>query len=118
LHPGIDIDAARPLFDQASALAGPVGLFTNAPQIAIQLFVTLIEFKLVTLAGFVLVPFGLFGRTAFLAERVLGNPCRTRNPISYPPASRPYILVCRPPMEPVICRSRSLTDRAPRLSQG
>ena len=31
------------------------------------------SFKLTTLAGFVLVPFGLFGRTAFLAERVLGN---------------------------------------------
>jgi type IV secretion system protein TrbL len=41
--------------------------------LAIQLFVTLIEFKLTTLAGFVLVPFGLFGGTAFLAERVLGN---------------------------------------------
>ena len=25
------------------------------------------------MAGFILVPFGLFGRTAFLAERVLGN---------------------------------------------
>jgi type IV secretion system protein TrbL len=41
--------------------------------LAIQLFVTLIEFKLTTLAGLVLVPFGLFGKTAFLAERVLGN---------------------------------------------
>jgi type IV secretion system protein TrbL len=41
--------------------------------LAIQLFVTLIEFKLTTLAGFVLMPFGLFGKTAFLAERVLGN---------------------------------------------
>jgi type IV secretion system protein TrbL len=41
--------------------------------LAIQLFVTLIEFKLTTLVGFVLVPFGLFGKTAFLAERVLGN---------------------------------------------
>lgn len=41
--------------------------------IAVQVFVCLIEFKLTTLAGFVLVPFGLFGRTAFLAERVLGN---------------------------------------------
>ena len=41
--------------------------------LAIQLFVTLIEFKLTTLAGFVLIPFGLFGQTAFLAERVLGN---------------------------------------------
>jgi type IV secretion system protein TrbL len=39
----------------------------------IQLFVTLIEFKLTTLAGFVLIPFGLFGKTAFMAERVLGN---------------------------------------------
>jgi type IV secretion system protein TrbL len=41
--------------------------------LAIQLFVTLIEFKLTTLAGFVLIPFGLFGKTAFVAERVLGN---------------------------------------------
>ena len=40
---------------------------------AIQLFVSLIEFKLTTLAGFVLVPFGLFARTSFLAEKVLGN---------------------------------------------
>jgi len=40
---------------------------------SIQLFVTLIEFKLSTLAGFVLIPFGLFGKTAFMAERVLGN---------------------------------------------
>jgi type IV secretion system protein TrbL len=40
--------------------------------LAIQLFVTLIEFKLATLAGFILVPFGLFNKTAFMAERVLG----------------------------------------------
>ncbi len=31
------------------------------------------EFKLTTLAGFVLIPFGLFGKSAFMAERVLGN---------------------------------------------
>jgi len=41
--------------------------------LAVQLFVTLIEFKLTTLAGFVLVPFALWGKTAFLAERVLGS---------------------------------------------
>jgi type IV secretion system protein TrbL len=41
--------------------------------LAVQLFVTLIEFKLTTLVGFILAPFGLFGRTAFLAERVLGH---------------------------------------------
>src|SRR5699024_2958181 len=54
-------------------------LFAWAPVVlaffilAIQLFVTLLEFKLTTLAGFVLIPFGLFGKTAFMAERVLGN---------------------------------------------
>jgi type IV secretion system protein TrbL len=40
--------------------------------LSIQLFITLIEFKLATLCGFVLLPFGLFGKTAFMAERVLG----------------------------------------------
>ena len=41
--------------------------------LAVQLFITVIEFKLTTLAGFVLVPFALWNKTAFLAERVLGN---------------------------------------------
>lgn len=84
------LDAARPLLDSISSLMGWVAFFENFIQIAcllfawalvilaffilaIQLFVTLIEFKLSTLAGFVLIPFGLFGKTAFMAERVLGN---------------------------------------------
>ena len=84
------LDAARPLLDSISDLMGWVAFFENFIQIAcllfawalvilaffilaIQLFVTLIEFKLSTLAGFVLIPFGLFGKTAFVAERVLGN---------------------------------------------
>ncbi|MDN7355687.1 MULTISPECIES: P-type conjugative transfer protein TrbL [Acetobacter] len=83
-------DAARPLLDSAHTLLGPVAFFTNFIQIfvlclswlivlaaffilAVQLFVALIEFKLTTLAGFVLIPFALFNRTAFLAEKVLGN---------------------------------------------
>ncbi|OHT20049.1 P-type conjugative transfer protein TrbL [Edaphosphingomonas haloaromaticamans] len=83
-------NAGEPLLDAAGELTGPVGLFTNFVQIAIlliawviiliaffiisvQLFVTLIEFKLTTLAGFVLLPFALFNKTAFLAEKVLGN---------------------------------------------
>jgi type IV secretion system protein TrbL len=83
-------NAGEPLLDSAGELTGPVGLFTNFVQIAIlliawviiliaffimsvQLFVTLIEFKLTTLAGFVLLPFALFNKTAFLAEKVLGN---------------------------------------------
>ncbi|HZV09276.1 MAG TPA: type IV secretion system protein, partial [Novosphingobium sp.] len=41
--------------------------------LSVQLFVTILEFKLTSLAGFILVPFALWGRTHFLAERVLGN---------------------------------------------
>lgn len=84
------LNAGEPLLRAAAELTGPVGLFTNFVQIAIlliawliiliaffiisvQLFVTLIEFKLTTLAGFVLLPFALFNKTAFLAEKVLGN---------------------------------------------
>src|SRR5690554_1376111 len=84
------LDAGRPLLDSISDLMGYWSFFENFIQIAcllfawalvilaffilaVQLFVTLIEFKLTTLAGFVLIPFGLFGKTAFMAERVLGN---------------------------------------------
>lgn len=94
LQPGrlaqVGIDAGKPILDSISGLMGFVSFFDNFIQIvilliawlivvisffimAIQLFVGLIEFKLTTLAGFVLVPFGLFRRTAFLAEKVLGN---------------------------------------------
>ena len=41
--------------------------------LAIQLFVTIIEFKLASLGGFILMPFALWNRTGFLAERVLGH---------------------------------------------
>ncbi|MER8421092.1 P-type conjugative transfer protein TrbL [Mesorhizobium sp. M1329] len=84
------LDAGRPLLDSISGLMGYWSFFENFIQIAcmflawalvlfaffilaVQLFVTLIEFKLTTLAGFVLIPFGLFGKSAFMAERVLGN---------------------------------------------
>ena len=40
--------------------------------ISIQLFVAIIEFKLTTLCGYILVPFALWNKSAFLAERVLG----------------------------------------------
>jgi type IV secretion system protein TrbL len=82
--------AAWPLLEQITDLSGPVAFFTNFMTIAvllfawviiilaffvlaIQMFVTIIEFKLTSLAGFILVPFALWGRTSFLAERVLGN---------------------------------------------
>lgn len=84
------LDAGRPLLESISELMGYWSFFENFIQIicllfawalvllaffilSVQLFVTLIEFKLTTLAGFVLIPFGLFGKSAFMAERVLGN---------------------------------------------
>ncbi|MGH7095300.1 MAG: P-type conjugative transfer protein TrbL, partial [Stellaceae bacterium] len=94
LQPGhlaqVGLDAAQPLLDAASQMMGFTSFFANFVQIgvlmvswllvliaffilAVQLFVTLIEFKLTTLAGFILIPFALFNKTAFLAEKVLGN---------------------------------------------
>lgn len=94
LQPGrlasVGVAAARPILTQIGQLSGFPDVFLNLDAIAVlflawlvvivsffvlavQLFVTLIEFKLTTLAGFVLVPFALWNKTAFLAERVLGN---------------------------------------------
>lgn len=87
---GIGFEAAWPLLQQAGSLMGFTSFFNHAVTIivlvlawtvviaaffilAVQLFITIIEFKLTTLAGFVLVPFALWTKTAFLAERVLGN---------------------------------------------
>jgi len=79
------LNAAFPLFDAAAhlsmwqfplmfvLLAAYIIVILSFFVMAVQLFVTLIEFKLTSLAGFILVPFGLFNKTAFLAERVLGN---------------------------------------------
>jgi len=87
---GTGFEAAAPLLDQATELVGPIAFFENFVEIAVlmvawvvvivaffilavQMFVTILEFKLTSLAGFVLVPFALWNRTSFLAERVLGN---------------------------------------------
>lgn len=94
LRPGklasVGMEAGRPIIQQIGELSGFTSVFSNIDMIvvlflawliviisffvlAVQLFVTLLEFKLTTLAGFVLVPFALWNKTAFLAERVLGN---------------------------------------------
>jgi type IV secretion system protein TrbL len=94
LQPGqlakVGVDAARPIMAQIGDMTGFPEVFAHLDVmavlflawlvvivsffvLAVQLFVTLIEFKLTTLAGFVLVPFALWNKTAFLAERVLGN---------------------------------------------
>jgi len=87
---GTGFSAAWPLLQQASQLMGFTSFFDNFAELAIlliawlivvlaffilavQMFVCVIEFKLTSLAGFILVPFALWNRTAFLAERVLGN---------------------------------------------
>lgn len=87
---GTGFTAAYPLLQQAGKLLGFTTVFTHLVTIlvlvgawfivvlaffilAVQLFITILEFKLTTLAGFILVPFALWGKTAFLAERVLGN---------------------------------------------
>ncbi|HWV60987.1 MAG TPA: P-type conjugative transfer protein TrbL, partial [Sphingopyxis sp.] len=87
---GTGFEAASPLLESAKELVGPIAFFENFVEIAVllfawliviaaffilavQMFITILEFKLTTLAGFVLVPFALWNRTAFLAERVLGS---------------------------------------------
>jgi len=87
---GAGFSAAWPLLDQATELLGFTSFFSNFMTImvlliawaitivaffvlAVQVFITILEFKLTTLAGFVLVPFALWNRTSFLAERTLGS---------------------------------------------
>ncbi|MEE9380704.1 MAG: P-type conjugative transfer protein TrbL [Hyphomonadaceae bacterium] len=82
--------ASRPLLDEIGDLLGLRSFFSNFVTIivlliawaiiilsffvlSIQLFITILEFKLTTLAGFILVPFALWNKTTFLAERVLGS---------------------------------------------
>ncbi len=87
---GTGFSAAWPLLEQASEMVGFTTFFDNFLTImillfawalvivaffilAVQMFVCILEFKLTSLAGFILVPFALWNRTSFLAERVLGN---------------------------------------------
>lgn len=94
LQPGrlaqVGVETAAPLLERIGDLSGFTSIFANFETIvvlgltwvvvvlsffvlAVQLFITLIEFKLTTLAGFVMLPFALWNKTAFLAEKVLGN---------------------------------------------
>lgn len=49
-----------------------IGIMLAFAVLALQIVVTLLEFKIVTLGGFVLLPFGIWTKSAFLAERPLG----------------------------------------------
>jgi type IV secretion system protein TrbL len=80
---------AQPLIDQIKRLTGPVAFFKNFPEIlflalavvaiiaafcviTIQVVMALLTFKFGCLAAFVLVPFAVLAKTAFIAERPLG----------------------------------------------
>lgn len=80
---------AQPLLDQISRLTGPVAFFSNIVEIVIlflavcaiivsfcvmtiQIVTALLTFKFGSLAAFVLVPFAVLSKTAFIAERPLG----------------------------------------------
>ena len=84
------VQGADVLLSQIQRLAGFPNVFWNLGQIlvmglawivtllgffvlAILLFLAIIEFKLTTLKGFILVPFALWRGTAFIAEPVLGQ---------------------------------------------
>jgi type IV secretion system protein TrbL len=79
----------QPLLDQITRLSGPVAFFKNIVEIAflaiavvaivasfcvitIQVVVAVLTFKFGSLAAFVLVPFAVLSKTAFIAERPLG----------------------------------------------
>ena len=83
------IVAANPIVQAIADLSGPVASFRNFPQIlllsialviviaaffviALQAALSILLFKLGSLVTFVLVPFSLLNRTAFIAERPLG----------------------------------------------
>ena len=87
---GTGFTAAWPLLNKAGSMMGFPQFFGNFLNIAVllvcwflvvlaffllaaQLFITILEFKLTSLAGFVLVPFALWNKSSFLAERVLGH---------------------------------------------
>jgi type IV secretion system protein TrbL len=80
---------AQPLMDQIGRLTGPVAFFKNIVEIiflflavaaivaafcviTIQVVVAVLTFKFGSLAAFVLVPFAVLSKTAFIAERPLG----------------------------------------------
>ncbi len=81
--------ASSPIMTEIGKLCGPIGFFKNFPQIAlltlavlailaaffivaIQAVVTILSFKLGSLAAFILIPCGVLSKTAFIAERPLG----------------------------------------------
>jgi len=66
------LDVVGNLTDALILGVAMIGIMLAFAVLALQIIVALLEFKIVTLGGFVLLPFGIWSRTAFLAERPLG----------------------------------------------
>lgn len=66
------LDVAGNLGDALILSLAMIGILLAFAVLALQIIVSLLEFKIVTLGGFVLLPFGIWSKSAFLAERPLG----------------------------------------------
>jgi type IV secretion system protein TrbL len=65
-------DIAGNLTDALILGLAMIGIMLAFAVLALQIIVSLVEFKIVTLGGFILLPFGIWSKSAFLAERPLG----------------------------------------------
>lgn len=66
------LDVVGALTDALILGLAMIGIMLAFAVLALQIIVTLLEFKIVTLGGFVLLPFGIWSKSSFLAERPLG----------------------------------------------
>jgi type IV secretion system protein TrbL len=66
------MDVIGNLMDALILSIAMLGIMLAFAVLALQIIVALLEFKIVTLGGFVLLPFGIWSKSAFLAERPLG----------------------------------------------
>lgn len=66
------LDVVGNLADALILGVAMIGIMLAFAVLALQIIVSLLEFKIVTLGGFVLLPFGIWSKSAFLAERPLG----------------------------------------------
>ncbi len=66
------LDVIGNLIDAIIIGISMLGIMVAFAILALQIIVTLLEFKIVTLGGFILLPFGILSKTAFMAERPLG----------------------------------------------
>lgn len=66
------LDVAGNLTDALILGLAMIGIMLAFAVLALQIIVSLVEFKIVTLGGFILLPFGIWSKSAFLAERPLG----------------------------------------------